>query len=161
MNRKLLWWPVLAIGLALVIAPFALSLPSKASAGEKMLNGFEPIMQPSQVQLTADYYYNTFVPLGGLVKQMGPMAKQFPQLQKAAPVMARVQPGLDHYLPLVQTMQANVDNYKQVNSLPSFRLFTWFFVAPGILLVLLSGWALLPARVQRAAIHLGRPHPAA
>jgi hypothetical protein len=29
-----------------------------------------------------------------------------------------------------------------VNSLPSFRLFTWFFVVPGILLVLLSGYGL-------------------
>jgi len=48
MNRKLLW-TVLVIGLALVIAPFALSLPSKAGAGERMLNGFQPIMQPDQV----------------------------------------------------------------------------------------------------------------
>ena len=52
MNRKSMW-AVLVIGLALVIAPLALSLPSKAGAGERMLNGFEPIMQPSQVQTTA------------------------------------------------------------------------------------------------------------
>ena len=41
MNRKLLW-AVFAIGLVLVIAPFAL-LPTKTSAvGEDMLNGFQP-----------------------------------------------------------------------------------------------------------------------
>lgn len=34
MNRKLLW-AVLVIGLALVIAPLAMSLPSKANAGER------------------------------------------------------------------------------------------------------------------------------
>lgn len=63
MNRKLLW-AVLAIGLVLVVAPFALSLPGKASAGERMLNTFQPIMQPDQVNTTAMYYNDVFVPLG-------------------------------------------------------------------------------------------------
>jgi hypothetical protein len=63
MNRKLLW-AVLTIGLALVIAPFALSLPTKAAAGQRMLNGFQPIMQPDQVRTTARYYNQVFVPLG-------------------------------------------------------------------------------------------------
>jgi hypothetical protein len=39
-------------------------------------------------------------------------------------------------------MQANVDNYKQVNSLPDFRLFTFFFFIPGLILVLLAGYGL-------------------
>ena len=39
MNRKLLW-AVFAIGLALVITPFALGLPGKAAAGERMLPDF-------------------------------------------------------------------------------------------------------------------------
>ena len=52
MNRKVLW-AVLVIGAALVIAPFALSLPSKAGAGERMLGDFQPIMQPDQVRTTA------------------------------------------------------------------------------------------------------------
>ena len=51
--------------------------------------------------------------------------------------------GLVNYKPLATTMQANVDNYTQVNSLPSFRLFAWFFVIPGLLLVLFSGWGLV------------------
>jgi hypothetical protein len=69
MNRKVLWG-VLAIGLVLVIAPFALSLPSKASAGERMMTGFQPIMQPDQVATTARYYNNVFVPLGTVTPMM-------------------------------------------------------------------------------------------
>jgi len=69
MNRKVLWG-VLAIGLVLVIAPFALSLPSKASAGERMMNGFQPIMQPDQVATTARYYNDVFVPLGTVTPMM-------------------------------------------------------------------------------------------
>jgi hypothetical protein len=69
MNRKLLWG-VLAIGLALVIAPLAIGLPGKAAAGQRMLNGFQPIMQPDQVKTTAYYYNQVFVPLGTVTPMM-------------------------------------------------------------------------------------------
>jgi hypothetical protein len=166
MNHKLLW-SVLVIGLALVIAPFALGLPGKAAAGQRMLNGFQPIMQPDQVKITANYYDHVFVPLGKVTPMMSAqnlgrfqgfmrnpamgaamrsspsMAHAFGGLfatmQQNVGVFSRVPAGLAHYKPLVRTMQANVDNYKQVNSLPDFRLFTWFFVVPGALLVLLAG----------------------
>jgi hypothetical protein len=69
MNRKLLWG-VLAIGLALVIAPLAIGLPGKAAAGQRMLNGFQPIMQPDQVKTTAYYYDRVFVPLGTVTPMM-------------------------------------------------------------------------------------------
>jgi hypothetical protein len=217
MNRKLLW-AVLAIGLALVIAPFALSLPGKAAAGERMMNGFQPIMQPDQVKTTATYYNDVFVPLGkvtpmmssqNLAKfqaylkgfggmqidaaklvpllaqamQMTPaqvqalMSKELPSMsamlqslpamqrdfggllgtmQANVGIFSRVPAGLTHYEPLVTTMQANVNNYKQVNSLPDFRLFTVFFVVPGVLLILLAGSGLLGDRlVPRIHLHHG------
>src|SRR6266487_923152 len=69
MNRKL-FWGVLVVGLALVIAPFALGLPGKAAAGQRMLNGFQPIMQPDQVKITANYYDHVFVPLGTVTPMM-------------------------------------------------------------------------------------------
>lgn len=222
MERKI-FWAVLAIGAVLVIAPLALSLPSKAAAGEQMLNSFQPIMQPAQVRKTADYYNNVFTPLGRVVPAMsaanvhkfqqylqgfGGMqtdaAKLVPMLAQALhmtpvqvvalmrtqlpsmagmlqklPAMQRdfngllglmqqnvgifvqVPAGLQHYKPLVTTMQANVDNFRQVNSLPSFRLFTWFFVVPGILLVLLAGYGLYGPRTRTwIAAHRPRPTPA-
>ena len=69
MNRKVLW-AVLVIGAALVIAPLALSLPSKSAAGERMIDGFQPIMQPDQVKTTAYYYNQVFVPLGRVTPMM-------------------------------------------------------------------------------------------
>ncbi len=62
MTRKLLW-PILAIGIGLVALPLVFQIPSRAAAGERMMSDFQPIMQPDQVQKTADYYNNTFVPL--------------------------------------------------------------------------------------------------
>jgi hypothetical protein len=208
MNRKLMW-AVLAIGIALVIAPLALGLPGKAAAGQRMLNGFQPIMQPDQVTTTARYYNDVFVPLGTVTPMMSAqnlakfqaylkgfagmqtdaaklvpllaqamhmtpaqvqagMATQLPSMaamlqnlpamrrdfggllgtmQQNVGIFSQVPAGLAHYQPLVTTMQANVDNYRQVNSLPDFRLFTVFFVLPGALLVLLAGAGLFGGRL--------------
>jgi hypothetical protein len=224
MNRKILWG-VLVIGLALIVAPLALSLPSKSAAGERMLNGFQPIMQPDQVSTTARYYNDVFVPLGKVAPMMSAanvakfqgylggfkgmqsdaakllpllaqtlhmtpaqvqamMAAQLPAMSstlQALPQMqadfalligamqantgifAQVPAGLKHYQPLVTTMQANVDNYAQVNSLPDFRMFSVFFIVPGALLVLLSGYGLFGGRFAAtfAPHHHGpRPTPA-
>jgi hypothetical protein len=215
MNRKLLW-AVLAIGLALVIAPFALSLPTKAAAGQRMLNGFQPIMQPDQVKTTARYYNQVFVPLGrvtpmlsaknlatfreymlgfgavqtdtarlvpmlagamhmtptqaqtmmaarlpamaAMLENLPAMRRDFNALiatmQQNVAIFQQVPAGLAHYKPLVMTMQANVDNYRKVNSLPDFRLFTFFFVVPGALLVILATYGLFGG-APRIAFH---PH---
>ena len=209
MNRKLMW-AVLVIGLALVIAPFAMSLPGKAAAGQRMMNGFEPIMQPNQVATTARYYDEVFVPLGTVTPMMSAenlakfqaylkgfggmqtdaaklvpllaqamnttpaqvqamMATQVPSMasmlqnlpamqrdfggllgtmQQNVGVFSQVPAGLAHYEPLVTTMQANVDDYEQVNSLPDFRLFTVFFIVPGVLLILIAGYALFGAGIR-------------
>jgi hypothetical protein len=56
-------------------------------------------------------------------------------MQQNVGIFSQVPAGLDHYQPLVTTMQANVANYEEVNSLPDFRLFTVFFVLPGVLLI--------------------------
>jgi hypothetical protein len=169
MNRKWLWACVLAIGLAFVIVPLALSMPSKASAGQEMLNGFRPIMQPDQVAATAMYYNDVFTPLGKVVPlfaQLPPsMQTGFGQLVQQAgvdtTVFAKVPAGLRHYQPLVLTMQANVDNYKQVDSLPSFDYFAWFFVVPGVLLVLLAVFGIWgDAIVRHLPHHHAQPTPA-
>jgi hypothetical protein len=167
MERKVLW-PVLAIGLALVVVPFAIGLPGKTAAGQRMLNDFHPLMQPAAVQKTADYYNNTFTPLGAVATQFAQaasnpkMAEQLkplmPMLQPVMPIFARVPAGLQWYGPLVHTMQNNVNDYASVDSLPNFRLFTWFFVIPGALLMLLAGWGLW--REHEVSVHRAHPTPA-
>jgi hypothetical protein len=185
MSKKALWWAVLIVGVAMIVMPFAMGLPGKAAAGNRMLNDFRPIMQPRQVQLTSNYYYKVFVPLGqitpmfsnqnaakfqgyltGMQKaniQIPPAAaKDFTGLvtmmKNAVPVAQQVPAGLQHYKPLVDTMQGNVSNFHQMDQLPKFTLFTWFFVIPGILLALLAGAGLWS--VDGLHVHIHRPHPA-
>jgi hypothetical protein len=199
MIRKLMW-VVLVVGVALIVAPFAMGLPGKSAGGERMIDAFGPIMDEQNVQTTSDYYYDVFVPLGDVVpamsqenvdrfnaylagftalgvdaQQMVPalsaamgmpeadvrayMASEFPamtEMMQGLPQMQtdftgllgvmdanvgifeRVPAGLDHYEPLVTTMSEQRENYDKVASLPDFRLFTWFFVIPGAVLVLLA-----------------------
>jgi hypothetical protein len=202
-----------------VIAPLALGLPAKAAAGQRMMNGFQPIMQPAQVDTTARYYNDVFVPLGTVTPMMSAanvakfqayleklggvqvdaarlvpllaealnttpaqvqklmgaempamtaMLKNLPAMRRDfggllgtmhenVDIFSQVPAGLEHYQPLVTTMQANVDNYAQVNSLPDFRLFTVFFVVPGVLLILLAGVGLYGDRLA-ARITFHRHH---
>ncbi len=211
MIRKL-WWAVLAIGAFGVIAPFALSLPDKVSGGEAMMSAFEPIMDEENVQVTADYYNDVFVPLGDVAPAMSQdnidkfnaylagfgalgadgarivptiagalnmseedagayMATEFPamtQMMAGLPQMEedftnllglmganveifeQVPAGLDHYEPLVTTMQEQQENYDKAASMPDFRAFTWVFLIPGIALVLLSVVALVGMRKDAA-----------
>lgn len=184
MNRKALWWAVLVIGAVLIVAPLAMGLPGKAAAGGRMLADFQPIMAPEQVQKTSDYYYDVFVPLGRItpmftqanatkfenyLQGMQASGLQIPPaaardftglvavMKQAVPIAAQVPAGLAHYKPLVDTMQGNVSDFRQVNSLPSFDLFAWFFIVPGILLVLLAGAGLWPGGALH--LHVRRPHP--
>jgi len=93
-----------------------------------------------------------FVPLGAVATQFTgaaanpQMAEQLkplmPMLAPAMPIFKQVPAGLAWYKPLVTTMQANVNDYASVDSLPNFNLFTWFFVIPGALLFLLAGYGL-------------------
>jgi hypothetical protein len=53
----------IATGVALIIAPLSMSMFSRSSNGEKMVNSFRPIMQPAHVATTADYYNNVFTKL--------------------------------------------------------------------------------------------------
>ncbi len=203
--RRLTLTGLLVIGVALIVAPLSMSMFSRASDGQKMVNAFRPLMQPASVQKTADYYNNVFTKLRPIalamnqptidrfngymqgfkgmqadaqklvpalaqamhmtpaqVQQM--MGKQFPafsQLMANLPQMQKdfgglmgmmaanvntfkqVPPGLDWYKPLVETMQANTGTYASVDALPPFGTFPWFFLIPGILIVLAALYLLV------------------
>ena len=209
MCRKMMWG-VLVVGVLLIAAPFAIGLPGKASGGQDMIDAFEPIMDEQNVQITSDYYYDVFVPLGqvapamsqenidkfnGYLAGFGPMgaeaqnlvpafaqatgmseedagafmATEFPamfQMLQALPQMQtdfegllglmganvaifeQVPAGLDHYKPLVDTMEAEVEDYDKVAALPDFNLFTLFFAIPGVLLIAMAAFALFGNRKQ-------------
>ena len=170
---------ILVIGVLLIVMPFVISLPSRASHGQTMITQFKPIMQPASVATTVRYYDHTFTPLRALASSGVQAAGEAPAmiaglshalhttpaqtehflvasypamfallsgLPKLTPILQQVPAGLTHYAPLIKTVQANVANFAAISALPSFRLFTWFFVIPGVLLVALAGIPLAGSR---------------
>ena len=47
---------------------------------------------------------------------------------------------------MVDKMQRNIDNYEAAAAMPSFSLFPWFFLAPGVLVASAAGAALRRTR---------------
>lgn len=173
MTHRFRWvlWPVLAIGIALVVFPFAVSMPSKASAGQELLDNFHAIMQPNAVKTTVAYekvferlravaengaaasgeVSALFTSLAGALNMTKPqlaayLSANFPAMAKLlatfpalGPTFKQIPPGLDWYAPIVSTLQANVTNYAQADSLPNLNMLTWAFVVPGGLLIIFSG----------------------
>ena len=80
------------IGALFVVMPFAISLPSQANAGQNMLNGFHPLMQPVAVKTAANYYYQDFVPLGPVATGGVQAAQESPQLMTALATQLHVTP---------------------------------------------------------------------
>ena len=58
---------ILIIGILFFVMPLAISLPSKGSAGQGMLDSFHPLMQPPAIHEAANYYYKNFVIPGVLI----------------------------------------------------------------------------------------------
>ena len=199
--RRLILIVLLLIGVGLIVAPLSMSMFSRSSDGQKMVNNFRPIMQPANVETTAMYYDDVFTPLRKVVPLMTQqnmdrfngylqgikgtesdaaklvpalatalhmtpaqvqqfIGQQFPAMAKmlqSLPQMSKdfggllgvmsanvaifqqVPAGLDHYKPLVTTMQRNTGTYASVDALPRMGLFPWFFIVPGILIILGSG----------------------
>lgn len=107
-------------------------------------------MPPAQAQAMLAKQFPAF---GQLLANMPTMNKDFGQMIGAlalyAPVLRQVPPGLDHYKPIVDAVAQNGDNFASADSLPRMDLFPWFFIIPGVLIVLLSGWLLVDDGVLR------------
>jgi hypothetical protein len=101
-------------------------------------------MTPAQVQ---QLFATQFPAMAQMLANLPQMQKDFGGLMgmMAANVetFKRVPPGLDHYKPLVETMQANVGNYASIDAMPRMSLFPLFFVIPGILIVLAGAYLLV------------------
>ena len=114
------------------LGPFSKMMPGVASDAQKLVPALAQAlhMTPPQVQQM-------------MKTQFPSMAALLQSLPQAEQIFKQVPPGLAHYKPLVTTMSANVDNYKAVDSMPAMGLFAWFFIVPGILIVLFDLYLLI------------------
>jgi hypothetical protein len=139
-------WALLALGVAVVAAPAMFQMFERAPKGADMIEDFRPMMTRERVQSVQMY----FVTLGSAEGQLRTSA--LPMLADAggdpadyaaiAEWSAEWPTILTDFNPMIATMSDNVDNYQAVDALPSFNLFPWFFLIPGVLVAALAGLAL-------------------
>ena len=64
------------------------------------------------------------------------------QIQDRYPALNTLDANWVHILndmtPMIAAMANNIVNYQAISSLPSFRLFPWFFVLPGLLVIVIA-----------------------
>ncbi|HVW47537.1 MAG TPA: prenyltransferase/squalene oxidase repeat-containing protein [Solirubrobacterales bacterium] len=164
-----------AIGVALVVFPLATGMFGKAPKGATMVSAFAPYMEQQRL----DGYVHDFDQVKDFAAELQTKApalllpgvkdaeerkERFLKQSPEAALFLTQWPKVDHTLGgMLGTIQANRGNYEAVAALPSFRLFPWFFVIPGALLIALALGGLLFARrrprswvpVRRAAIAIG------
>lgn len=119
-------------------------------------------MTPEQVQ---QFLGQEFPAMSQLFQALPAMGEDFSGMvglmEQNVEVFEQVPAGLDHYQPLVRTMEGNVQNYDRVSSLPSFALMAWFFVIPGLALVVIAAVGLFAdRRTPELAAQPVQPTPA-
>lgn len=146
------------IGAAMIATPSITGMWTRAPKGAAMIKTLSPFMRPARLQgLQTDVSVLDagFRDAGGRAPGL-----EFPNVPDARQRFASANPELSgfvknwpaihrRFVGLLQPMRANRSNYDAVASLPSFRLFPWFLLAPGALLVLLGATALALPRAWR------------
>lgn len=160
-------------GLVFVGAPWVLSVPAKASAVDDLTSAFDQVFTDegaasiradfTVIEKMADQLQTQTVPALMQGLRMDPtqfqafMVENFPAV---ADGMAQLDDILPRFAGLVTGIDQNVGNFQQAASIPTAEhattTLTWWFVLPGIALIILGGAGLLTgtsARDERLASH--------
>jgi hypothetical protein len=160
--RRSLLIVVAMIGFGVAVAPVAFNMFSRAPQGAVMLADFKPFMtaprlngfQAEMAQINASVHEIDTQATPRLTA--GGSAKHPTRINASYRTFDRQWPAIDKTMTnLLDKVQGNLGNYQDIAALPSFRLFPWFFVIPGVLilgLALLALFGLLSTTAARIAI---------
>jgi hypothetical protein len=156
-------WPLVVIaliGAALVVMPFAFGMFAKTPKGAVMIRQFSPYMTTARL----DGYQTDLKEIDAGVRQtnasvanyLGSHAAGPKAFNSTYPTFASFDqewPGIDSKMTgLMTQVQENLGNYRAVAALPSFRLFPWFFVIPGLIILAVA----LVGLIRPTSVRYGR-----
>ena len=147
--------PILAIalGLGLIAAPALFQMFSRAPSGGEMIDGFTPYMTDEVITGFAD----DLALIDRAVAEAAPLVASLPDSVRSTyfDQLNDEWNGIyDDMGSMLDTMGSNLPNFDAVVALPPFPLFPWFFVAPGVLVVLAGVWGLRPRADRRPGVAL-------
>lgn len=130
-------WVLVGLGVGVALAPVAFQMFTRAPQGADMIDDFRPMMTRQRVQAVQGYFITMGVAEGQLRTVALPAATDAgldPADYAAVAQFSADWPDIvGDFNPMVATMSDNVDNFAAVDALPSFALFPWFFLVPGLL----------------------------
>lgn len=130
---------VAAIGVGLVAAPVAFSMFERAPKGAELLDGFAPYMDIDEIDSFRGHLAEIGAARDDVAAALEPGGTDLPATRAFAARWDEIHRDMGSML---DDMEANLDEFDGVAALPSFTLFPWFFVLPGLLLVATAAWAL-------------------
>jgi len=153
------------VGIALIALPLVFGMFSRAPKGAVMLASFRPFMTSTRLEgfqteirqinagvLQADSSVVVRLEGSSHAAARARFERQFPSFAQFSGQWS----GIDaHMSSLLDQVHGNLGNYEAIAALPSFRLFPWFFVIPGALVIVLLGAVLLvPTRWRSLRVAL-------
>ena len=154
-------WAVIALallGAGLIAAPAIFQMFDRAPKGAVMIRDFKPFMTDARM----DSFKRDIAQIRAGIKETndkvapvlvgGGGAQAFESAYPDFAELSAQWPAIDGDMSsMLNRIQSEIPDYEAVAALPPFALFPWFFVVPGLLLVLLAAIALLsPAKWRRA-----------
>jgi hypothetical protein len=151
-------WPLAAIavlGVALVAMPLAFQMFDRAPKGATMIDSFKPYMTSARlggyqlemreinaaVSAAPSVAARLYGSAAGV--DQNHFAARFPDFAQFEQQWRVIDPSMTGML---NTIRANLGNYNAVAALPSFTLFPWFFVIPGLIVLGLLALAIARPR---------------
>lgn len=142
-------WGLVALGAGLILAPAVFQMFTRAPKGATMVGAFTTVETRKKVETIQGYFGSIAVGQGAVRLELVPalrrsglsdaeIARRFPA---STALVTRWPAILGDLTPMIGAMSDNVGNYDAVAALPDFRLFPWFFVAPGLIALGLVGAA--------------------
>jgi hypothetical protein len=147
------------IGVGLALAPVAFGMFDRGPQGAAMMDEFAPFMTEARLDGFQQHIRDIDA---GVREADGPVAvalegrgaaghRRFEQRFAAFAQFRRDWGPINGDMTrLLDTIHANAGNYRAVAALPSFRVFPWFFVIPGVLVALLALAAAVRPRAWRS-----------
>lgn len=160
-GRRRIFLAIGLIGLGLIAAPAVFQMFDRAPKGAQMIAEFEPYMTTQRL----DRYQLEVRQIDEGVREAdtavaralaGPGESAHRRFEARYPGFADFRrqwgPINADMTNLMDTIEDNIGNYEAMAGLPNFKLFPWFFVVPGVLLVLIAIAGVTLARRRRAAL---------
>lgn len=129
---------LIGLGVGLVLAPAVFQMFTRAPKGADMIDDFRSLMTTERVQTMQNYFLVIGAGEGNLRNDIVPVIADT-ELTATVAEFSTEWPRISNDMaPMIGAMGDNVANYQGVDALPGFDLFPWFFVVPGLLLIVLG-----------------------